>query len=121
MEVITRCDLDMDGLEVLSDRDATETVEEGKGTSEHIITHRIYYRSRYHRGRQAGSSSSSTPQSTPPPLAHARPCLRTGWDAWDTLWDAWARLCRVWTIGGRGSAAYAGHVNSDFLPVGYRG
>ena len=37
------------------------------------------------------------------PFAQAPPCLSTG------------------TIGGRSSAAFAGRLNDEFLPVGYRG
>ena len=37
------------------------------------------------------------------------------------LSDTWAHLRRVWTIGSRGSAALAGHLNDDFVPVGYWG
>ena len=37
------------------------------------------------------------------------------------LLDTWARLRPVWTIGGNGSATFAGFLNEDFLRLGYRG
>ena len=41
-----------------------------------------------------------------------RPCL-----SYSGVWTD----SRVWTIDGRGSAAFAGLMHSDFLRVGYRG